>query len=207
MNESKQKVLLYSDGSHQALTAAIYTARFLQETPNMQLTILQVKDKDLGPMGVKYSWTELRLKYKKNYQLYSADPYSWIDTWPVSPQAKWLKHIFAVSDPEIMEKQYTEILAKTNHIFSESGRNVQHQTLCLNVSFSEESDRSERVETIIDYAAKNLFNLIVIGTRGFCAFQRMIYGSLSYELLNKSPIPVQLIKKLSQDFIEGYLYT
>jgi len=205
MNDSKLKVLLYSDGSYQAFSAAVYTATLLQNTPNMHLTILQVQEKDGGSMGMKYSWTELRPKYKRYYWECSPDTdYSWIDTWPVRPDSKWIKHILDESDPEI-KRQYNEILAKTNNIFSKRTQNVHLQTLCLNTCFSETSDVSETVEMIVDYTTKNLFDLIIIGTRGLSTLKGVIFGSFSHEVLNKSTIPVLLIKKLPQEFIDSYL--
>lgn len=204
MNESRQKVLLYSDNTYQAFSAAVYTAHYLDNNPNTHLTILQVKDKDLGSMGVKYNWRELRIKYKRNYSVCLTEPPSWKDAWPLYPDSKWLKSIFAESDSEIQKKQYAKLLAKTDSIFSER-QNVQLLTLYLNISIDEKSDRAEKVETIVDYATKNLYDLIIIGTRGFSPFKRVILGSLSYELLEKSPIPVLLIKKLSQNFIENYI--
>lgn len=205
MSDSKLKVLLYSDGSHQAFSAAVYTATLLQNTPNMQLTILQVQETDEGSRGVKYSWTELRPKYKRYYWgCSSGTDYSWIDSWPVTPDSEWIKHVLDESDPKI-KKQYDEILAKTNNIFLKRKENVHHQMLCLNTSFSETSDTSETVKMIVDYATKNLLDLIIIGTRGLSTLNGVIFGSLSHNVLNKSTIPVLLIKKLPQEFIDSYL--
>ncbi|MDR3539768.1 MAG: universal stress protein [Desulfosporosinus sp.] len=205
MNDFKLKVLLYTNGSYQAFSAAVYTANLLHNNPNLHLTILQVQDVDRGSMGVKYSWTELRLKYKGCRWACSSDTdSSWINTWPDRPDSKWLKQILHDSDLEL-RKQYDALLAKTNNILSKRNQNVHHQRLCLNTSYAETSHSSETVETIIDYATKNLFDLIIIGTRGLSRLNRMISGSLSHDLLNKSTIPVLLINKLPQQFIEGYL--
>ncbi|SPF44129.1 Universal stress family protein [Candidatus Desulfosporosinus infrequens] len=205
MNDSKLKVLLYTNGSYQAFSASVYTAKLLQNNPNLHLTILQVQDVDEGSKGGKYSWTELRFKYKSCRWTCSSDlDKSWMNIWPDSPDSKWLKQILHDSDLEL-RKQYVALLAITNNIFSKRKENVHHQKLCLNTSFSETSKPSETVETIVDYATKNLYDLIIIGTRGLSRLQRVIFGSLSHDLLNKSTIPVLLIEKLPRTFIDGYL--
>lgn len=205
MNDSKFKVLLYSDGSHQAFSAAVYTATLLKNMPNMHLTIVQVHETDEGSLGVEYSWKELRPKYKRYYWGCSKEKdYNWIDAWPISPTSDWMKRVLDEVDSDT-RKQYSEILTKTNEIFFQRGLNVKHQELCCNTSISETTEISETVEVILDYATKNLFELIIMGTRGLSTLHGLIYGSLAHTVLNKSPIPVLLIKKLPQDFIDTYL--
>ena len=67
MDNSKFKVLLYSDGSHQAFSAAVYTATLLKKIPNMSLTILQVQESDDHSIEAEYSWLELRPKNTRYY--------------------------------------------------------------------------------------------------------------------------------------------
>lgn len=204
MNDTKFKVLLYSDGSHQAFSAAVYTAMLLKDIPNMRLTIVQVQDSDEGSQGIEYSWKELRPKYKRYYWGCSqGKEYSWIDTWPVSPTQEWMKHV--LDESLEAKRQYAEILAKTNEIYSKRKHDVTHEALCSNASFSEKSDIIDTVNVIVDYAAKNSFDLVIIGTRGLSTLNGVIFGSLSHKVLDKSPIPVLLIKKLPQGFIDGYL--
>ncbi|SPF56959.1 Universal stress family protein (fragment) [Candidatus Desulfosporosinus infrequens] len=64
---------------------------------------------------------------------------------------------------------------------------------------------SDTVDMILDYANKNAFNLIVMGTRGLSSLKGLIFGSLAHTVLNRSIIPVLLIKKLPQNFIDDYL--
>ena len=205
MNDSKYKVLLYSDGSHQAFSAAVYTAILLKTIPNMHLTIMQIKETDDGSKGTEYNWKELRPKYKRYYWGCSTGTeYSWIDTWPASPNSEWMKHVLDKSNVET-KKQYAEILTKTNEIFSKRGLHVNHELLCSNTSISEKSDISNTVEVIVDYATKNSFELIIMGTRGLSTLNGFIFGSLAHNVLNKSSVPVLLIKKLPQEFIDSYL--
>ena len=180
MTDYKFRVLLYADGSHQAFSAAVYTATLLKNMPNMHLTIVQVHERDEVSKGTEYSW---------------------IDTWPVSPTSEWMKHVLGESDAET-KREYHEILAKTNEIFLNYSFKVKHQELYSNTSLSE---LSNTVDVILDYATKNSFELIVIGTRGLSSLKGLIFGSLAHNLLNKSVIPVLLIKKLPQTFIDSYL--
>jgi hypothetical protein len=204
MVHSKFKVLLYSDGSYQAFSAAVYTATLLKNMPNMKLTIIQVQDSDEGPYGIEYSWKELRPKYKRYYWGRSkGNEYSWIDTWPANPPQDWVKYVL---DESLEAKQlYTKILAKTNKIYSMREKNVTFEALCSNTNYSDKADIADTVNVIIDYATNNSFELVILGMRGHSALNGLIFGSLSHGVLEKSPIPVLLIKKLPQDFIDAYL--
>lgn len=171
------KVLLYSDGSHQAFSAAVYTATLLRNMPNMQLTVVQVHEPDEDSAGKEYSW---------------------INSWPVTPTSEWMKHVVDGSDMET-KTEYQKILLKTNEIFLKSGFNVHHEELYANAEIA------DTVDVILNYATKNSFKLIVMGTRGLSSLKGLIFGSLAHTVLNKSPIPVLLIKKLPQNFIDNYL--
>lgn len=205
MSDSEFKVLLYSDGSHQAFSAAVYTATLLKNMANMHLTIVQLQECDEGSMETEYSWKELRPKYKRYYWGSSnGAEYSWIDTWPVSPTTDWMKRVLDESDSGT-RKQYDEILAKTNQIFLRRALNVNHQELCTSTSISDTPDIAETVDMILDYATEKSFELIIMGTRGLSTLHGLVFGSLAHTMLNKSTIPVLLIKKLPQDFIDSYL--
>lgn len=176
MNESKFDVLLYSDGSQQAFSAAVYTATLFKNMPNMHLTVVQVQESDEGSIGEKYNWK---------------------DTWPVSPTADWMKLIIDESD-NVVKNQYNEILNKTNEIFTQRGLDVSHQVIYCNPSIT------DTVDALLEYATKKQFKLIVMGTRGLTTLKGLIFGCLAHSVLNKSTIPVLLIKKLSQEFIDSY---
>lgn len=182
MTGLKFKVLLYSDGSHQAFSAAVYTATLLQNMPNMYLTILHIHDRDADPEGKEISW---------------------IQTWPVNPTTEWVKHIISDSNMDMeLQKEYNAIFFKTNEIFCNKKYNVNHHELFSNTRLSEISDTAD---LILDYAIRNPYDLIVMGTRGHSNLQGLIFGSLAHIVLTKSIIPVMLIKKLPQEFIDRYL--
>lgn len=176
MSESEYNVLLYSDGSHQAFSAAVYTADLLKNMPNMHLTVVQVQESDVISQEEKYRW---------------------IDTWPAHPTSGWTEKIINETDTD-NKKQYLEILAKTNKIFSDRAQNVGHHVIYSNTTMS------DTVDAIIDYATKNSFKLIIMGTRGLTTLKGLIFGCLAHNVLNRSPIPVLLVKKLPQEFIDRY---
>ena len=67
------------------------------------------------------------------------------------------------------KQQYAEILAKTNEIYLKRKLDVTYEGLCSNVSFSDTSDIADTVKVIIDYIAKNTFELVIMGIeRAFC---------------------------------------
>lgn len=174
MTNSKFRVLLYSDGSAQSFSAAVYTATLLKNMPNMSLTILQVEEGTEASPGTEYSW---------------------LDNWPANPTAGWMERVIAESDATT-RKQYTEILGKTKAIFSDKGFDVNHQSIYAGTSIN------ETVDAILDFATKNKTEVIVMGTRGLTALKGLMFGSLAHNMLNKSGIPVLLIKKLPQEFVD-----
>lgn len=207
MNKSKFNVLLYSDGSHQAFSAAVYTATLLKKIPNMYLTILQLQESDDHTIEAEYSWLELRPKNKRYYwgcPTGTGTEYSWIDSWPVNPKSDWMKGVLDESESD-NKNQYAKILAKTNEIFTKKRPNINHQVICTNTSISEKMDKSDTVDAIIDYATKNSSELIIMGSRGLSTFKGFIFGSLAHTVLSKSTLPVLLIKKLPQGYIDNYL--
>ncbi|MDQ7092396.1 universal stress protein [Desulfosporosinus sp. PR] len=183
MNNSQFKVLLYSDGSQQAFSAAVYTATLLENMPDMHLTVLRILE---------------------NNQASSIEQHSWTDSWPISPTAEWMKHVLSDSDGKT-ETEYHRILNKTNGIFFNQGYHVVFQELYAKKNKEDASDTSHLEDVILDYAKENSFDLIIIGTRGLSTLKGLIFGSLAHNLLNKSIIPVMLIKKLPQKFIDSYL--
>lgn len=205
MNYFDYNVLLYSDGSHQALSAAVYTAILLKKTPNMHLTILQIQSRDEALKGTEYNWMELRPKYKQyHWGCSTGAEHNWINIWPVCPTSGWMKGVFDESSLEV-RKQYYQIIDKTNEIFSKKKFNVKFQTIFFNTSVADNLDTSEKVDAILEYATENSFKLIIMGTRGLSTLKGLIFGSLAHKVLDKSPLPVLLIKKLPQEFINSYL--
>lgn len=196
------KVLLYSDGSEQSLSAAVYAATLLKHMPDMDLTIVQIKECDEGFMGTEYSWKELRPKNKRYYWGCNQEP-TWTDHWPIGPRTGWLSR---VSDESIMEtnNQHDVVMRQTKNIFLDRGLNVKLQILCSNTKIS---DTTDTADLIVDYAARNSFGLIIMGEQESTGISWLNFGNgnLAQTVRNKSKIPVVLVKKLSEDFVDTYI--
>lgn len=175
-NSNMLKVLLYSDGTPHSFSAAIYAANLFYSIPNMQLTVLYVQEGVEDSNGIGSELMEAR---------------------PTNPDLDWVKHLMSEVDSDITIK-YSEILAKTNEIFLERGHDVNQQVIYSNTSIN------DTVKAILGYATQNAFDLIIMGTRGLTSLKGLIKGSLAHSVLNKSDIPVLLIKKLPQEFIDRY---
>ncbi len=178
MKDSKFNVVFYSDGSQRAFSAAVYAATLLKNMPNMHLTVVQVQDKNSpDSMGTQYNW---------------------VFTWPGDKTSNWMKQVLNQSTDSATKEKYEEILTKTNEIFSNKGMQVTNEVIYSHSSIGETTD------ALIEYADENHAKLIIMGTRGPKDFDGLIHGSLAHSLLHKSTIPVLLIKKLPQEFIDNF---
>ena len=177
MNDASPfKVLLYFDGSQHSLSAAVYTASLFTRIPNMYLTIVHAQE---NVEGSKPDNRNLR------------------EIWASDPDSGWAKGLLEKVDLN-QRGQYSEIIAKTNQIFTEKGQVVNQEVIFAN------SNIPDTVEAIIDFATKKKFQLIIMGTRGPSSLKGLMYGSLAHSVLNKSHIPVLLIKKLPQEFVDDF---
>jgi len=196
------EVLLYSDGSQQALSAAVYAATLFKHMPNMMLTVVQIKECNEGFMGTEYSWKELRTKHKRYYWgcAQGAEP-SWIDHWPNGPRTGWLNQVANESDLET-NNQHDVVMRKTRNILMNKGINVKLQILCSNTSIS---DTADTADLILDYATRNSFGLIIMGEQEPSTLNWFNSGNLPHVVRTKSTIPVVLVKKLTEDFVDTYI--
>lgn len=170
------KVLLYSDGTKHSFSAAVYTANLFCNIPNMQLTVISIQENAEGSI---------------------VDDVNLLETWSTSTHLNWEKHLVDEADSE-RRKQYSEILDKTKKIFTQRGHNVHQKVIYSNYNIP------DTVEAILGYATNYGFELIIMGTRGLTSLKGLIHGSLAHSLLNKSEIPVLLIKRLPQEFVDRY---
>ena len=168
-NSNKVKVLLYSDGSKHSFSAAAYTASLVKSLPNLKVTVVQVQENGEDSMRVDRQIDEM-------------------DNKSASSLADRLKRVINESD-STDKSMYNEILNKTNGIFFEKGLNVNHQVLYSDTTIS------DTVDVILDYATNRSFEFIIMGTRRLTTLKRIFFGCLAQSVLNKSSIPVMLIKK------------
>lgn len=170
------KVLLYFDGSEHSLSAAVYTANLFSRIPNMDLTIIHVRENVEGA----------KLENSNLMEIWSSNP---VMDWQTSLLDQIGLH---------QRGEYSKIIAKTNEILFKTGLDVKQQVVFANPNIS------DTVEAILDYAEKKEFELIIMGTRGPSSLKGLMYGSLAHSVLNKSDIPVLLIKKLPQEFVDRF---
>jgi len=185
MKDSEFNVLLYFDDSQQAFYAAVHTATLLKNMPNMHLTVVQAREGCDDSKITEYSWIDT--KDLVNWALARSNVKGTQDRWTISATSNWMKRVFDGSNSSEQNK-YNEILSKTNKVFLERSEDVSHDVIYCNPSIS------DTIEALYDYAAKNFYNLIIIGTRGFTTLKVLLFGCL----VNNSPIPMLLVKKLPQ---------
>lgn len=73
-------------------------------------------------------------------------------------------------------------------------KNAEKQVIKNKITFKKETLFGSESKKIIDFAQKENFDLIVIGSRGLNPIKKMILGSVSNSVVNKSKIPVLVIK-------------
>lgn len=187
MNETKFNVLLYFDDSQQAFYAAVHTAKLLKNMPNMHVTVVQVRKGCEDSKLTEYSWIDT--KDLVNWALEKSNE-NVNGHWPISATSEWMERVSDGSNVSVKHK-YCEILTKTNELFLDRAEDVSHVVIYCNPGIT------DTVEALHDYAVKNAYNLIVMGTRGLATLKVLLFGCL----VNNSPIPMMLIKKLPQSFI------
>ncbi len=85
-----------------------------------------------------------------------------------------------------------EQLAKNAMIYMERARNSAAKN---GIDFQEKITRSDSiVKTIVGYAKKNKFGIIVIGSRGMSAPHATFLGSVANGVINSSKVPVLVVK-------------
>lgn len=104
------KVLLYYDGTKHSFSAAVYTANLFNNIPNMHLTVLQIQENVEGSIEGDYNL---------------------MGTWSSNNHFNIGKHLVEENDSN-KRRQYSEIMTKTNKIFTERGHNVIHKVIYSN---------------------------------------------------------------------------
>ncbi len=62
------------------------------------------------------------------------------------------------------------------------------------IEFNEKIASSNTVDTIVGFASKNKFNVIVIGSRGLGSSKANYVGSVAHGIVNNSKVPVLVVK-------------
>jgi len=190
MKDSKFNVLLKFDDTQQAFYAAVYTATLLKNMPNMHLTVVQVQEGCEDSKVTEYCWIDT--KDLVNWALARSNAKGTVYSWPLSTTSDWMKQVSYRANSAVIN-EYNVLLSETNEVFSERAEDVSHVVIYCNPGIS------DTVEALYDYAAKNAYNLIIMGTRGLTTLKVLLFGCL----VNNSSIPMMLVKKLPQGFIKN----
>ncbi|MDH2907283.1 MAG: universal stress protein [Candidatus Nitrosotalea sp.] len=97
----------------------------------------------------------------------------------------------AYDSPDLIYVQETQNRLKKVEKFLE---NAKKQVMKNKIVFTKEILFGQESKKIIDFAQKEKFDLIVIGSRGLGPIKRMILGSVANSVVNKSKIPVLVVK-------------
>ncbi len=84
---------------------------------------------------------------------------------------------------EFLTRQYEKMLQSTKEHCEKQG-----------VKFSYKISNGKPASKIVEFASKEKFDLIVIGSRGLSGFKGTVLGSVSNTVTQKSKIPVLVVK-------------
>ena len=97
----------------------------------------------------------------------------------------------AYDNPDLIYVPETQSRLKKVEAFL---KNAEKQVIKNKIAFKKETLFGQESKRIIDFAQKEKFDLIVIGSRGLNPIKKMILGSISNSVVNKSKIPVLVVK-------------
>ncbi len=73
-------------------------------------------------------------------------------------------------------------------------QNTEEILINNNVPYEIKVLRGEPGPSIVKYANENLFDLVVIGSRGLNTFQEMVLGGVSHKVAKRAQCPVMIVK-------------
>lgn len=97
----------------------------------------------------------------------------------------------AYDNPDLIYVPETQNQLKKVEKFLEK---AEKQVIKNKIAFKKERLFGQESKKIIDFSQKEKFDLIVIGSRGLSPIKRMILGSVANSIVNKSKIPVLVVK-------------
>lgn len=71
---------------------------------------------------------------------------------------------------------------------------IEEELKSSNLSYQIKILRGEPGPTIIDYANKEKFDLVIVGSRGLNSLQEMVLGSVSHKIAKRVRCPVLIVK-------------
>jgi nucleotide-binding universal stress UspA family protein len=97
----------------------------------------------------------------------------------------------AYDSPDLIYVPETQNRLKKVEKFLDS---AEKQVIKNKITFKKETLFGQESKKIIDFSQKEKFDLIVMGSRGLNPIKRMILGSVANAVVNKSKIPVLVVK-------------
>lgn len=100
--------------------------------------------------------------------------------------------IISVIDPSKVKTEvlHGELRQKRQQALEEIKNTFEKE----NVSYELKIERGDPGPTIVSYANRNGFDLVVIGSRGLNSLQEMVLGSVSHKVAKRVHCPVMIIK-------------
>lgn len=86
-------------------------------------------------------------------------------------------------ESEQLKEASEEILREANEIAEKHGRSIET-----------DSTRGQPDRSIVQYADKNGFDLVIIGSHGRKGTERILLGSVAEKVVRRSPIPVLTVR-------------
>lgn len=98
---------------------------------------------------------------------------------------------FGKSKSEVLHSQGKEELEYTR---KKRLRSVEELMKSNQVTYEIKILHGEPGPSIVEYANKEKFDLVVLGSRGLNAFQEMVLGSVSHKVVKRADCPVLIVK-------------
>lgn len=95
------------------------------------------------------------------------------------------------SKTDVLEIGNKEVIVEKRRLKLKSTEKIVEDK---NIDFSTKILRGDPGPTIIEYANKNSFDLVVIGSRGLNTVQQLILGSVSHKVAKRVYCPVLIVK-------------
>ncbi|OZM58077.1 universal stress protein [Lottiidibacillus patelloidae] len=97
------------------------------------------------------------------------------------------------------DKAKSDVLAnwnasEINDVRRERVSDVENKAREAGVKYEVKILHGEPGPTIVDYANKNTFDIVVIGSRGLNGLQELVLGSVSHKVAKRANCPVLIVK-------------
>lgn len=98
---------------------------------------------------------------------------------------------FSKAKDDVLHSQGTEELERSRR---KKLQPIEEQLKSSHLAYQLKMLRGEPGPAIVDYANKELFDLVIIGSRGLNSLQEMVLGSVSHKVVKRVKCPVLIVK-------------